>query len=62
LQKILSDHANYPASICKHDGSSATVFSIVINLNELKAWIGRGRPCQTTYFEYKLDPWSPPEA
>ncbi len=59
LQKILSDHANYPASICKHDGSSVTVFSIIINLNELKAWIGRGRPCQTTYFEYKLDPWSP---
>ncbi len=58
LQKILADHANYPASICKHDGSSVTVFSIIINLNELKAWIGRGRPCQTQYFEYKLEPWS----
>jgi isopenicillin-N N-acyltransferase-like protein len=61
FQKLLADHANYPASICKHAGESVTVFSIIINLNELRAWIGRGRPCQATYYEYSLDPWVPPE-
>jgi isopenicillin-N N-acyltransferase-like protein len=62
FQRLLADHADYPASICKHDGGSITVFSIIINLNELRAWIGRGFPCQTTYFEHTLDPWSVPES
>jgi isopenicillin-N N-acyltransferase like protein len=56
LQDLLADHANYPASICKHEGEAVTVFSLIINLNELRAWIGRGRPCQTTYHEYCLKP------
>jgi isopenicillin-N N-acyltransferase-like protein len=61
FQKLLADHANYPGSICKHAGKTVTVFSIIINLNELRAWIGRGRPCETTYVEHSLDPWAPPE-
>lgn len=61
FQKLLADHANYPASICKHAGTTVTVFSIIINLSELRAWIGRGRPCQTTYTEHTLAPWTPPE-
>jgi isopenicillin-N N-acyltransferase-like protein len=58
LQKLLADHANYPASICKHAGTTVTVFSIVIQLNECKAWIGRGRPCQTQWYEHSLEPWA----
>jgi isopenicillin-N N-acyltransferase-like protein len=58
LQKLLSDHANYPASICKHDGATVTVFAIIIKLNELKAWIGKGRPCHTNWCEHRLDPWA----
>ena len=61
FQKLLADHANYPASICKHAGESVTVFSLIIDLNKLRAWIGRGRPCQTTYVEHALLPWSPPK-
>lgn len=60
FQRLLADHANYPASICKHAGESVTAFSIIIELNELRAWIGRGRPCQTEYVEHRLDPWTPP--
>ena len=59
FQRLLTDHVNYPASICKHGLESVTVFSIILNLNELRAWIGRGRPCQTTYFEHILEPWTP---
>jgi isopenicillin-N N-acyltransferase-like protein len=61
FQDLLADHANYPGSLCKHGIESVTVFSIIINLNELRAWIGRGRPCQTTYLEHRLQPWSPPD-
>lgn len=61
FQKLLTDHANYPGSICKHAGMTVTAFSIIINLNELRVWIGRGRPCQTTYYEYTLNPWIRPE-
>jgi len=61
FQELLADHANYPGSICKHDGTSVTVFSVIINLGERRAWIGRGRPCQTTYYEFALNPWIPPE-
>jgi len=59
FKKLLSDHANYPSSICKHEGESVTVFSIIINLNELRAWIGRGFPCQTSYQEVQLQAWQP---
>jgi isopenicillin-N N-acyltransferase-like protein len=59
FQNLLGDHANYPASICKHEGEAVTVFSIIINLNQLHAWIGRGRPCQTHFEEYTLEPTSP---
>jgi len=61
FQALLADHAGYPASICKHGLDSVTVFSLIVNLNERRAWIGRGRPCRTTYHEYELDPWAQPE-
>jgi len=59
--ELLADHANYPASICKHMGEAVTVFSMIIDLDLLTAWIGRGRPCETTYYQHVLSPWSPPE-
>ncbi len=61
FQRLLADHVNYPGSICKHGITTVTVFGLIINLNELRAWIGRGRPCQTAYVEHVLDPWAPPE-
>jgi len=60
FRELLADHENYPSSICKHAGESVTVFSIIIDLNQLRAWIGRGRPCQTTYTEHVLEAWRPP--
>lgn len=61
FQSLLADHANYPGSICKHGWDSVTVFSLIIRLEDRCAWIGWGRPCQTTYYEYTLDPWIPPD-
>jgi isopenicillin-N N-acyltransferase-like protein len=60
FRTLLADHANYPASICKHAGESVTAFSVIIDLTALRCWIGSGRPCQTEYREYSLAPWTPP--
>jgi isopenicillin-N N-acyltransferase-like protein len=57
FQTLLADHAGYPTSICKHGLEAVTVFSIIIQLEQLRAWIGLGRPCETTYFEYSLEPY-----
>jgi hypothetical protein len=59
FQSLLADHANYPGSICKHGIETVTIFGLIINLNELKAWIGRGQPCQTTWQPYSLEPYRP---
>lgn len=55
FRTLLADHAGYPTSICKHGTESFTVFSIIIQVETLKAWIGRGFACETKYFEYKLE-------
>lgn len=59
FKKLLADHAGFPASICKHGLETVTVFSIIIHLEGLRAWIGRGRACQAEYFEYSLNPYKP---
>jgi isopenicillin-N N-acyltransferase-like protein len=59
LQSLLADHANYPGSICRHGADTVTVFSLVIHLEQRRAWIGRGRPCETTFVEHVLTPWAP---
>lgn len=56
FRKLLADHAGYPTSICKHGLESFTVFSIIIQVETLKAWIGRGFACETEYVEYQLEP------
>ncbi len=58
FKRLLADHANYPASICKHAGEAVTVFGMIIHLEELRAWIGRGRPCETEWVEHRLEPWA----
>lgn len=57
FRKLLADHAGYPTSICKHGLTSVTVFSIIIQVETLKAWIGRGFACETEYVEYQLEPY-----
>jgi len=57
FKKLLADHAGFPTSICKHGLTSVTVFSIIIQVETLTAWIGRGHACETEYYEYKLEPF-----
>lgn len=57
MMAIMKDHTNYPASICMHGINYRTAYSMVIQLNELRCWIGKGRPCEAQYFEYQLEPY-----
>ena len=54
FRELLADHANYPLSICKHGYETVTVFSMILDLEMRCAWIGRGRPCEADYDEYRL--------
>ena len=61
LAKILSDHVNHPNSICRHIDESdppleqcKTIFSIIIDVTNLKILICHGNPCLGEYKEYKL--------
>jgi len=61
LANILSDHVNYPNSICGHIDESdppleryKTIFSIIINVTNLKVLICHGNTCVGEYKEYKL--------
>jgi len=55
FQKLLADHAGYPTSICMHGLETVTVFSIIIQVDQLRAWIGLGRACEAEFIEYKLE-------
>jgi isopenicillin-N N-acyltransferase-like protein len=61
LQDILSDHVNYPNSICKHvAGDNAvtnekTINALVIDLTAREMHIAWGNPCQNDYAVYQLD-------
>jgi len=57
FKALLADHAGYPTSICKHGLETQTVFSIIIQVESLRAWIGRGHACETEYVEYQLEPY-----
>lgn len=57
FQTLLADHADYPASICKHGLETVTVFSIIVQPETRRAWIGRGKPCETEFIEYQLEPF-----
>jgi isopenicillin-N N-acyltransferase-like protein len=57
FKQILADHGGYPTSICKHGTETVTVFSIIIHVEALTAWIGLGKACEAEYVEYKLEPY-----
>ena len=61
MMKILSDHNNFPSSICRHPDSSVppglmgeTLASVIMVPEERKMYIAYGNPCQCEYLEYGL--------
>ena len=62
LQSILSDHINYPDSICNHDMGAGnrmdrekTVTSLVMDMTERAMYATWGTPCQNSYHRYQLN-------
>jgi isopenicillin-N N-acyltransferase like protein len=58
LQAVLSDHADYPSSVCCHPDErmvpwdrSATVASAIIDVRSRRMWLAAGFPCRTPYRE-----------
>lgn len=62
FQAILSDHVNYPQSICSHtDETEAplerqqTIASLLMDLTTQTMYVAWGPPCQAEYHSYKLE-------
>lgn len=62
LQGHLRDHTGHPDSVCRHygpddppDGRYETVTSVVMDVDEGVMWITDGPPCESEYFELRLD-------
>ena len=58
FRALLSDHANYPSSVCCHPDSrmaavsqGMTVTSVLMDLNAQRMWIADGNPCTAPYRE-----------
>jgi isopenicillin-N N-acyltransferase-like protein len=56
FQRALADHANYPSGVCCHPDrrlgyhdQSATVASVLMDLDERAMWVADGHPCTAPY-------------
>ena len=64
FKRVLSDHVNYPDSICRHGETLApmlgrevpsdTLFSIIMNLSELRLEIAFGQSCCAPFSTFSL--------
>jgi isopenicillin-N N-acyltransferase-like protein len=54
MKEFLSDHVNYPGSICRHEKGIKTTFSVIINLTTGTMHLARGNPCEVKYREYNF--------
>ena len=59
LREIMSDHANYPRSVCKHhapesDLDYGTIGSVVIDVTARTLWACSGNPCRGEWREVHL--------
>jgi len=62
IKEILTDHVNYPNSICSHSepednplDRQKTVASMIMDLTTLEMQVCWGNPCEGTYFTYRLE-------
>jgi len=62
LMSVLRDHVNYPNSICCHPDPakaehlrSKTLDSIIWVPKKKEAWLAKGPPCETQYYQYGID-------
>ena len=54
IQNFLKDHSGYPTSICRHDGDSCTVASLISEPAERRMHVAAGNPCESRYVAYAM--------
>lgn len=59
LRAMMSDHANYPKSLCKHatpdsDLDYGTIGSVVVDVTARTLWACAGNPCRSEWREVRL--------
>jgi isopenicillin-N N-acyltransferase-like protein len=54
LQRFLSDHEGRPTSICRHDGDSQTVASLIAEPAGRRMHVAVGNPCEHRYVTYAM--------
>jgi len=54
MKRYLSDHRGYPTSICRHDGSSLTVASMISEPAERRMHVSFGNPCYNRFVTYRM--------
>jgi isopenicillin-N N-acyltransferase-like protein len=54
LKRFLSDHAGRPTGICRHDGDSRTVASLISEPARRRMHVAAGNPCQSRYVTYSM--------
>ena len=54
VKRFLSDHSGHPTSICRHDGESRTVASLICEPAEGRMHVAVGNPCDSRYKTYSM--------
>lgn len=54
LQAFLRDHSGNPTAICRHDGNSRTVASLIAEPAQRRLHVAAGNPCQSKYITYSM--------
>src|SRR5207302_7778256 len=54
IKKFLSDHNGYPTSICRHNGDSRTVASLISEPAQRRMHVAVGNPCENRYVTYAM--------
>ena len=54
IQGFLRDHSGKPTGICRHDGDSRTVASLIAEPARRRLHVAAGYPCQSRYVTYSM--------
>jgi len=54
IQRYLKDHTGHPTSICRHNGESRTVASLIAEPARRRMHVAGGYPCQSRYVTYTM--------
>ena len=54
IKTFLRNHSGWPTSICRHDGESRTVASLIAEPSKRRMHVAAGNPCENQYKTYSL--------